>query len=383
MTNEISWKEYFSLKPRDIGSPRYRHLLLLLYLPVHVLAFAVLERIYPSEAYALVSCAWDQRIPFCELFVIPYVLWFPFWFGMIAYTLRFDIAVYRRLMWYMILCCGFSLLLYAVFPNRAALRAAHDKGVAVAVATGRTLSILGDVCEQVPQIDYILYSNGAAAAKRSGEVLYENALSWPEAERLLDYFDRCPVFLEVYAGGVSYAQADKERFFPHGVFPKIFVEEQGHDGGGKLPRGAAGKTGGKVYRLYPRSGAAARRVERARGRRQPGCDLLVPDQHRRDKGGRRQGRRAAGLTRIAGTFARAVCCLRRRGKRRPHAAGSRHRRRHGQRERRLQGRGGFRDEVQRRRRRGPRAAGAVGPITAKKKRRSWGPFRKEESVFED
>lgn len=109
--------------------------------------------------------------------------------------------------------------------NRAALRAAHDKGVAVAAATGRTLSILGDVCEQVPQIGYILYSNGAAAAKRSGEVLYENALSWPEAEWLLDYFDRCPVFLEVYAGGVSYAQADKERFFPHGVFPKIFVEE--------------------------------------------------------------------------------------------------------------------------------------------------------------
>lgn len=122
MTNEIDWKEYRSLKLRDIGSPRYRHLLLLLYLPVHVLAFAVLERIYPSEAYTLISCAWDQRIPFCELFVIPYVLWFPFWFGMIAFTLRCDIAVYRKLMWYTILCCGFSLLLYAVFPNRAALR---------------------------------------------------------------------------------------------------------------------------------------------------------------------------------------------------------------------------------------------------------------------
>ena len=122
MTNEIDWKEYRSLKLRDIGSPRYRHLLLLLYLPVHVLAFAVLERIYPSEAYTLISCAWDQRIPFCELFVIPYVLWFPFWFGMIAFTLRCDIAVYRKLMWYTILCCGSSLLLYAVFPNRAALR---------------------------------------------------------------------------------------------------------------------------------------------------------------------------------------------------------------------------------------------------------------------
>ena len=110
--------------------------------------------------------------------------------------------------------------------NRAALRAAHSAGIAVAVATGRTLSILGDVCDQVPQIGYILYSNGAGAANRlTGEVLYENALQWPDAARLFDYFDRFPVFMEVYAGGVSYAQRDKERFFPFGIFPQAFVDE--------------------------------------------------------------------------------------------------------------------------------------------------------------
>lgn len=110
--------------------------------------------------------------------------------------------------------------------NRAALRAAHSAGIAVAAATGRTLSILGDVCTQVPQIGYVLYSNGAGAANRlTGEVLYENALPWPDAARLFDYFDRFPVFAEVYAGGVSYAQRDKERFFPFGVFPQDFVEE--------------------------------------------------------------------------------------------------------------------------------------------------------------
>lgn len=124
MTNEISWKEYFGLKLRDIRSPRYRHLLLLIYLPVHILTFFVLERIYQSGDYAVISSALDQKIPFCEVFVIPYLLWFPFWFGMIAFTLRFDIAVYRKLMWYTILCCGSSLILYAVFPNRVALRPA-------------------------------------------------------------------------------------------------------------------------------------------------------------------------------------------------------------------------------------------------------------------
>lgn len=122
MMNEISWKEYARVKPKDIRSPRYRHLLLLLYLPFQCLAFFALERVYPSEAYAVITCAWDQKVPFCEFFVIPYVLWFPFWFGMVAYTLRYDIAVYKRLMHYTILCCGFSLIVYAVFPNRVQLR---------------------------------------------------------------------------------------------------------------------------------------------------------------------------------------------------------------------------------------------------------------------
>jgi membrane-associated phospholipid phosphatase len=122
MPNELSWKEYRGLKLRDIFCPRYRHLLLLLYLPFQCLAFFTLERVYPSEAYTVISCAWDQKIPFCELFVIPYVLWFPFWFGMVAFTLRYDIAVYKKLMWYTILCCGCSLIVFAVFPNRVQLR---------------------------------------------------------------------------------------------------------------------------------------------------------------------------------------------------------------------------------------------------------------------
>ena len=122
MPNELSWKEYRGLKLRDIFSPRYRHLLLLLYLPFQLLAFFALEHIRPLGDYTVISCAWDQKIPFCEFFVVPYVLWFPFWFGMVAFTLRYDIAVYKKLMWYTILCCGFSLIVFAVFPNRVQLR---------------------------------------------------------------------------------------------------------------------------------------------------------------------------------------------------------------------------------------------------------------------
>lgn len=110
--------------------------------------------------------------------------------------------------------------------NKAALRAAHDAGAKIAVATGRTLSIFGDVCEQVPEIDYILYSNGAAVFdRRKKRVLHEHALSTVQCTELLDDLDGFPAFIELYAGGQSYAQKDKEDFFPYGVFPADFIEQ--------------------------------------------------------------------------------------------------------------------------------------------------------------
>ena len=45
--------------------------------------------------------------------------------------------------------------------NRRALKHAHEHGSKIAISTGRTLAIIGDVCEQVPEIDYIMFSNGA------------------------------------------------------------------------------------------------------------------------------------------------------------------------------------------------------------------------------
>ena len=108
--------------------------------------------------------------------------------------------------------------------NKEALAAAHARGAKIAVATGRTLSILGNVCDQVPQIDYIIYSNGAGVFDRGGrKVLFEQPLPRETGKQLLRRFDELPAFLEVYAGGKSYAQQNKEPFFPADAFPKVFV----------------------------------------------------------------------------------------------------------------------------------------------------------------
>ena len=48
-----------------------------------------------------------------------------------------------------------------------ALKAAHDKGVKIAIATGRTLGFVESVVKQIPFADYVIYSNGASVYDRA------------------------------------------------------------------------------------------------------------------------------------------------------------------------------------------------------------------------
>jgi len=109
--------------------------------------------------------------------------------------------------------------------NKKALKEAHDKGVKIAIATGRTLSLVGNVCEQIPEIDYILFSNGGGVYdRRADKIIYSNTMSWEMAHDILKYLDDKPIFIEMYANGRSHIQKDKEEFFPYHVFPKEFIE---------------------------------------------------------------------------------------------------------------------------------------------------------------
>lgn len=110
--------------------------------------------------------------------------------------------------------------------NKKALKKAHESGAKIAVSTGRTLSIIGSVCEQVPEVDYVIYSNGTSVFDRKeNRVIYENSMPWERAKDILEYLDPYPVFTEVYSGGQSYAQNDKIKHFPDDVFPKEFIDE--------------------------------------------------------------------------------------------------------------------------------------------------------------
>lgn len=110
--------------------------------------------------------------------------------------------------------------------NKKALKSAHDKGAKLAISTGRTLAIIGDVCEQVPEIDYIIYSNGAGVQDRkTGEVIYKNFMSPDFCRDILKKLDTLPAFIEVYIDGVDYVQPDKAKYFGGDILPKEFIEK--------------------------------------------------------------------------------------------------------------------------------------------------------------
>ena len=56
----------------------HKYLYLLLYWPVQLMTYRISNLIFGSQEVLLFSSPLDLQIPFCEWFVIPYVLWFPY-----------------------------------------------------------------------------------------------------------------------------------------------------------------------------------------------------------------------------------------------------------------------------------------------------------------
>lgn len=122
--------DYRKFRFHKLNTPEFSHLWLLLFWPIYGLAFAFLERGLPwltglfghEITYYAIWCPLDDRIPFCELFIIPYYLWFVFLAGMLLYSMFFEIPTFKKYMWFIIITYSITCLVYAVFPNMQELR---------------------------------------------------------------------------------------------------------------------------------------------------------------------------------------------------------------------------------------------------------------------
>lgn len=114
----FSYYKDFNFK--NITSPKYRHLFLLLFWPIYITTFVLTEK-YVTPVYT-VYCPLDDLIPFCEFFVIPYVLWYGFLAFVSLYTLFYDIAAFKKFYTFLSVTCIITFAIYIIFPNMQNLR---------------------------------------------------------------------------------------------------------------------------------------------------------------------------------------------------------------------------------------------------------------------
>lgn len=114
--------DYRQFRLRKLNTPEFSHVWLLLFWPVFGLLFSYVERFYPVAHYFEMHCALDDLIPFNEWFLIPYLFWFVYLIGAVAYTFFFDVKGFRRMMHFVMITYTVTIVIYFLFPTYQALR---------------------------------------------------------------------------------------------------------------------------------------------------------------------------------------------------------------------------------------------------------------------
>lgn len=100
---------------------KWKHLLILSYFAVYLTWFAYLERTVTTR-FHVIHVALDDYIPFCEYFVIPYILWFGYVAWGVAYSAIHNKHDYYRLCSVLFTGMTVFLVVSTLYPNGHYLR---------------------------------------------------------------------------------------------------------------------------------------------------------------------------------------------------------------------------------------------------------------------
>ena len=102
---------------------KYSHAWTLLYFFVYMSWFMWLERtVTPDSKYTNIHVTFDDMIPFCEWFVIPYLLWFAYIVAVVAFVLFTSKSEYYKASLYLFGGMSMCLLVCTLWPNGQDLR---------------------------------------------------------------------------------------------------------------------------------------------------------------------------------------------------------------------------------------------------------------------
>lgn len=110
--------------------------------------------------------------------------------------------------------------------TKEALVSAQNKGIKIAIATGRALNFTKGVTAQIPFVDYVVCSNGASVYDRKNEeFIYKNLVTPEITEESIKLLNSLPVFYNIYAEGKIYTQKGSESFLGTLNLPKEFLDD--------------------------------------------------------------------------------------------------------------------------------------------------------------
>lgn len=110
----------------------WRLVSIIIYSVFYLSGFFYLEN-RTMDSYHIIECGIDRIIPYCSIFIVPYLIWFPYQFALLGYFVMggLDHKEFYRFMAY--ICGGMTcfLLVSWLYPNALELRPAlpSDGGV--------------------------------------------------------------------------------------------------------------------------------------------------------------------------------------------------------------------------------------------------------------
>ncbi len=114
--------DYRQFRLRRLREPQYSHLLYLLGWVGYFALYFLTENLIPAESCHPMHCALDDMIPFCEVFIIPYVFWYLLVAGSLLYFALYDPESFKKLMTYIIVTQVVAMAIYILWPSRQDLR---------------------------------------------------------------------------------------------------------------------------------------------------------------------------------------------------------------------------------------------------------------------
>ena len=117
--------DYRKFRFSKLFNPQFSHLLLLLSWVFFFVFYFITENLIPLENCHVIHCGLDDLIPFCEWFIIPYVLWYLLIFLSLGYFLLYNVDAFKKLQTYIFITQIVAMIIYIVFPNYQNLRPAE------------------------------------------------------------------------------------------------------------------------------------------------------------------------------------------------------------------------------------------------------------------